>query len=160
MSGFGIANIKLKSFLIELKHRDINTDDELTSGFELIQVPDLKDTNLTTNYLLTCVWALLEADYKNDNINQVFVYNRQGEDVILRIETNKFADENPTHYQAPTKEKFDSFASTIKKRVKSLYGAEVENYCARVILPVQSITEYYQFYENELRKYKGKKIVV
>lgn len=130
-----MKKVDTRKFKIEYKHRPI---DDLTGEREElilikeVHVPRLADSNLETQWIALQVWGYLESqEAKELNINQAFIFNADFSEVLLRMETQVFHDEDPKHIPAPTQSRYDVWREKVDKRMKKLYNLGLDEWDGR-----------------------------
>jgi hypothetical protein len=140
--GFAVvaAVVKYRGFLLELNHVDDNGEEE-NICYELIEIPRLNNSTLESKYISIIVWHLLENQYREEGINQVFVLTKDGNESLFRYQAKEADDEPMTKVEPPTAENYDLFFEQLRKKIKEIHGTEKIDYL-RNRLRVKSLKEY------------------
>jgi len=130
-----IPKIPLRTFCVELKHRpaDDTTGDreELIHSLELT-VPRLGNSALETRWVTLSAWHLFSSDFaKARNVNQIFVFTANWQELLIRMELNKFVDEECKTINPPDQREHDQYNRTVEKKFQQLYGISLGEWLRR-----------------------------
>ena len=132
VKGFGQLRVPTRTFEIEFKHRpldDATGDREQLIKTEQIQVPDLGNREWEKRWTMMAVWnAFSNTDAKQQGINQAFVFSKDFQELIFRIELNLFQDEQANKLDVPAQGEYDNWLSQVRKKFKKLYGVELDDW--------------------------------
>lgn len=147
MSGFGlqtkIANIPLRHYFVEYKFRLPETPETLTAPADdvedviqttVLSLPVLRDVTLEQQWLMFLVQVFLSSDEaKQKGINQAFVFyydpRREAvKDLILRMETAKFTDEESKYLELPEEDTYSKWRSQLNTKFQRLYGVTINQW--------------------------------
>lgn len=127
-----MKKVNIRKFNVEYKHRpasDCTGEHEQLIITKEIHVPKLADSNLETQWVALQVWGYLESEEAKElNINQAFIFNADFSEILLRMETQVFYDENPKHIPAPSQFKYDVWREKVDKRMKRLYSLSLDEW--------------------------------
>lgn len=135
---FKQIKIFLRSFYCELKHRppeDRTGEQEQLIETLVLEVPKLRDSNMERQWAIAQLWNKLhEPEFKERNINQVFIFTAEFGELIIRLEVNKFDDEPARKLTAPDPAVFSNWQQEVKNKFKKLYGVSVEQWKDTTVL--------------------------
>jgi hypothetical protein len=129
-----------RGFILELNHVNASGEEE-NIGYELIEIPRLYSSVMEMQYISLIVWDLLEKQYKEEGINQVFALTKDGKESLFRYQTQEADDEPMTKIEPPTKKNHKNFFEKLRRKVFAIHGTNKIDY-KRSLLPVKSLKEY------------------
>lgn len=134
-TGFGKIKkreVRVRIFEVELKHRepdDKTGDSEILIATERIKVPILRNYEWEKRWAVVIVWnGFSQPHFKEQGINQAFIFEKGFKDLIIRLEVNQFHDENAEKLEAPDDDAFEQWLGKVNKRFKQLYNFDMNEW--------------------------------
>ena len=127
-----MKKVSLRTFCLELKHRP--ADDETGERETLIHsleltVPRLANSSLETRWAMLSAWNMFASEYaKEKEVNQIFIFNANWQELLARLELNKFIDEECETLNPPDPKQHDSWTQTVQKQFTKLYGMKLDDW--------------------------------
>lgn len=135
-----ISVVDYRGFLLELNHVN-EAGEEENICYELIEIPRLHDSDQEFKYISVIVWSLLEKEYKEEGVNQVFALTKDGNESLFRLQVKEADDEPMTNIPPPSTENYNLFFKQLRSKIKSIHGTDKIDY-RRSRLRVKSLREY------------------
>ena len=133
--GFGKIikrEVRIRTFEVELKHRDpgdTTGESETLIATEQIKVPILADYEWEKRWAVLIVWnGFSQPHFEEQGINQAFIFSESFEEFIIRLEVNRFHDEEAENLNAPEDKVFEKWLADVRKRFKKLYNFEMDEW--------------------------------
>jgi len=132
MTGFKTLDIPIRTFEVELKHRepeDATGEHETLIATEQIKVPNLRNRKWEKRWAICSVWNnFSNPEAKKLGINQAFIFTKNFKQLIIRLEINAFQDEQAETLEPPQQDVYDEWLNQVKKQFKKLYGCELTDW--------------------------------
>ena len=129
---FGLPEIKTRVFEIELKHRepdDTTGEREELIATERMEIPDLKNRDWEEKWVTLNVWnSFSDQHFKEQGINQAFIFSEGFKRLIVRLELNKFHDEEAQQLDVPGEQEFQNWLNQVRKKFKKLYQFDFDKW--------------------------------
>lgn len=124
--------VRTRAFEVELKYRepdDTTGDSEKLIATEQIKVPILRNSEWEKRWAILIVWnGFSQPHFKEQGINQAFIFSAGFGELIIRLEINQFHDEPAEKLDVPDDEAFQQWLADINKRFKQLYHFEMKEW--------------------------------
>ena len=147
MVGFSLKlkaqNVPVKWFYIEYKYCLSETEETLKAQADDVEeviktakiyLPVLKDAVLEESWIMSLIQVFLSTDEaKQLGINQAFVFSYDPKkdavkDLLLRMQTEKFTDEDSQFLDSPDVKKVVNWRSRLDVKFKLLYGLSLSEW--------------------------------
>lgn len=124
--------VRVRAFDVELKHRepdDTTGDSEKLISTEQITVPILRNSEWEKRWAVLIVWnGFSQPHFREQGINQAFIFSEGFGELIIRLEVNQFHDEQAEKLDVPEDEVFKKWLADVSKRFKQLYNFEMDEW--------------------------------
>lgn len=126
------SRVRTRTFEVELKHRerdDTTGDSETLIATEQIKVPVLRNSEWEKRWAVLIVWnGFSQPHFREQGINQAFIFSAGFGELIIRLEMNQFHDEPAEKLDVPEDEVFKQWLADVRKRFKQLYQFDMNEW--------------------------------